>query len=149
MQEDAHVVKLELSGVSNAAFFGVYDGHGGAEVARYCSLHMPDEYVKSSKFLAGEYGPALKETYLGIDVLLRDRSSIPELKVLQGSKDDNSNFAAVNGLPLPIQQAIAGHRQSNDESATSPVLVLCPIVLAHMAFCTPRLSASNKQPLCV
>lgn len=112
--EDAHVIKLNLDSKDTAAFFGVYDGHGGAEVARYCSVHMPDEFVKCSSFQKGDILGALKQTYLGIDDLLRDRGSIPELKTLKEMKDD-TNLSG-SGLPLSIQQAIQGHRMQQDDN---------------------------------
>uniref|UniRef100_J3LEM0 protein-serine/threonine phosphatase n=1 Tax=Oryza brachyantha TaxID=4533 RepID=J3LEM0_ORYBR len=36
-KEDALAVELDLDALKNTSFFGVYDGHGGAEVAMYCA----------------------------------------------------------------------------------------------------------------
>lgn len=38
-QEDAHIVDLAFNNENNRALFGVFDGHGGREVAAYCGIH--------------------------------------------------------------------------------------------------------------
>lgn len=41
--EDAHVAVTDISlpeSTSDAKVFGVFDGHGGAEVARFCGLYL-------------------------------------------------------------------------------------------------------------
>lgn len=35
--EDAHIANPKYSGDENKAVFGVFDGHGGREVAVYCN----------------------------------------------------------------------------------------------------------------
>lgn len=40
--EDAHVANGRFMGDPNKALFGVFDGHGGREVAVYCN----EEYEK-------------------------------------------------------------------------------------------------------
>lgn len=37
--EDAHIVDLAFNNENNRALFGVFDGHGGREVAAYCGIH--------------------------------------------------------------------------------------------------------------
>ena len=39
--EDAHIVGTEKAG---ATLYGVFDGHGGAEVARYVARHMAEDF---------------------------------------------------------------------------------------------------------
>ena len=39
LQEDAHVVDLKFLNSDDKAIFGVFDGHGGREVAVYCGNH--------------------------------------------------------------------------------------------------------------
>ena len=38
--EDAHTHLLAVPDDSRAAFFGVYDGHGGPKVAQYAGTHL-------------------------------------------------------------------------------------------------------------
>ena len=38
-QEDAHIANPKFNDDPKKAVFGVFDGHGGREVAVYCNLH--------------------------------------------------------------------------------------------------------------
>lgn len=67
--EDAHLTSLQID--SNTACFGVFDGHGGKEVALFVSRHFAEELVKNEKYQRGDVESALKETYLLMDTLLR------------------------------------------------------------------------------
>lgn len=40
LQEDAHSAVLDLDASTGTGFFGVFDGHGGKEVAKYAALHL-------------------------------------------------------------------------------------------------------------
>ena len=39
-QEDRFICKEVVEGISDLSFFGVYDGHGGAQTAQYLSEHL-------------------------------------------------------------------------------------------------------------
>ncbi len=57
-QEDAHIAH-HLS--DECHIFGVFDGHGGPEVARFCSKRMPGELVGCPGFVEGRYEDGLKQ----------------------------------------------------------------------------------------
>ncbi|KAM3317449.1 hypothetical protein ACQJBY_035243 [Aegilops geniculata] len=48
--EDAHSAILDLDGSSSTSFFGVYDGHGGANVALYCAKRLHNELVNDEDY---------------------------------------------------------------------------------------------------
>lgn len=62
----------------NAALFGVFDGHGGAQVAKFCARHLPTEMAA-----AGGRGrtvvEALHECFHGLDRLLQNPKCSQEL----------------------------------------------------------------------
>lgn len=58
LQEDAHIAH-HLS--DECHIFGVFDGHGGPEVARFCSKRMPGELVGCPGFVEGRYEEGLKQ----------------------------------------------------------------------------------------
>ncbi|XP_037449869.1 probable protein phosphatase 2C 21 [Triticum dicoccoides] len=49
--EDAHSTILDLDDSSSTSFFGVYDGHGGANVALYCAKRLHNELVNDEDYL--------------------------------------------------------------------------------------------------
>uniref|UniRef100_A0A182P7P6 protein-serine/threonine phosphatase n=1 Tax=Anopheles epiroticus TaxID=199890 RepID=A0A182P7P6_9DIPT len=79
-QEDAHNCILNFD--DQCSFFAVYDGHGGAEVAQYCSLHLPSFLKTVEAYGAKNFEKALKDAFLGFDATLLQESVIEELKLL-------------------------------------------------------------------
>lgn len=47
--------------------FAVFDGHGGREIAKFCSVHFLEFLKKSEAFQKGNYEEALTETYEMLD----------------------------------------------------------------------------------
>ncbi|ELP89259.1 protein phosphatase 2C, putative [Entamoeba invadens IP1] len=73
--EDSHIVQLDfqVEGGKKASFFGVFDGHGGDQVADYCEKVYVDVLLKSPAFKAGDYKKALIDTNIVIDDLMRTK----------------------------------------------------------------------------
>ncbi|CAF3972897.1 unnamed protein product [Rotaria sordida] len=88
-QEDAHNAILDFDG--KTSFFAVYDGHGGAEIALYCSRHFPDFLKQLDSYRKGQLNDALIEGFLKFDSLLLDTNVKEILQVLADSKDKNDN----------------------------------------------------------
>lgn len=57
-QEDAHIAHHIRD---DCHIFGVFDGHGGPEVAKFCSKRMTSELQRQSAFLEGRYEQSLKQ----------------------------------------------------------------------------------------
>ena len=72
--EDAHATQLSILGDPRAALFGVFDGHNGANVAKYCGLHLSDHFHSCAPELLekGEYADVMGRTFLDIDSTLRN-----------------------------------------------------------------------------
>ena len=49
LQEDAHVANGKFNNNENEALFGVFDGHGGREVAVFSNKHYEDILIKDLK----------------------------------------------------------------------------------------------------
>ncbi|KAK9790308.1 hypothetical protein WJX73_000789 [Symbiochloris irregularis] len=84
--EDAHCAVLDLGSGEQTGFFGVFDGHGGPEVARYCSLHMAQQLISMPSYRQGSLDKALRDVYLHIDELLPSDKLNEELKALSDVK---------------------------------------------------------------
>lgn len=87
-QEDAHNTILNYD--RDTSFFAVYDGHGGAEVAKYCAMKLPDFVKTLSCYKEGNLEEALREGFLQFDASLVTASVLSELKALAGTSSDDS-----------------------------------------------------------
>lgn len=94
-QEDAHVVTLNvdakegLTESERTALFGVFDGHGGKEVARFVAAHLPDLLNSLQSYRTGNLDTALSESFLKMDELLIKSEFRDELNALKGSESDD------------------------------------------------------------
>jgi len=68
--EDAHTATI-LPGRITRAVFGVWDGHGGKEVALFCKNHYVDELQKLKEFKEENFPAALVRINHHIDNMLR------------------------------------------------------------------------------
>ncbi|CAF5019977.1 unnamed protein product, partial [Rotaria sp. Silwood1] len=82
-QEDAHNAILNLD--DNTSLFAVYDGHGGSEIAVYCSQYLPEFIKNLDSYRQGRLNDALIESFLKFDTLLLD---INVKKILQKLAND-------------------------------------------------------------
>lgn len=113
-QEDAHNSLLDFD--VNTALFAVYDGHGGHEVAQYCSQKLPDFIKNSEPYKNNDLEKALIDSFLGFDGTIATPEIIAELKEIAGSKEtqndtDNSDVEEnVSNLyeeaTMPLEQVI-------------------------------------------
>jgi serine/threonine protein phosphatase PrpC len=69
--EDAHLATGSFIGGEgnwhDTALFGVFDGHGGAQVAQFCSNHLPDVLRHRA---ASDAPASLRDTFLHMDKML-------------------------------------------------------------------------------
>ncbi|XP_003739466.1 probable protein phosphatase 2C 60 [Galendromus occidentalis] len=79
-QEDAHNCIIDFD--DDCSFFAVYDGHGGSEVSKYCSLHLPIFVKTLSSYKAGDFKQALIDAFLKFDQTLTEPGTIEILKQL-------------------------------------------------------------------
>lgn len=80
--EDAHNCILEFD--EDTAMFSVYDGHGGEEVALYCSKYLPDIIKEQKTYKDGKLQKALEDAFLAIDSRMTTEEVIKELVQIAG-----------------------------------------------------------------
>ena len=56
----AYFARDRLNGDPNCGIFGVFDGHGGRQVADHCAERVPDELRKEIAKTAGDLSYALE-----------------------------------------------------------------------------------------
>jgi len=96
--EDAHTAELDLNS-DKAAFFGVYDGHAGTDVAIYTSRFLHKNVAQTAAYKSKDYNTALKEGFLKTDADLRTEQGISECSRIrrevarskQGSDEDDDD----------------------------------------------------------
>lgn len=110
--EDAHLVVLDLAKFDKnhanrprASLFGVFDGHGGREVAHFAAAHLPETIANTEGYSTGNVSDALTQAFLGLDTLLVQEEHKTELKALKGEDDDdagtNEGGMTINSSQLP------------------------------------------------
>ncbi|CAE7518851.1 unnamed protein product [Symbiodinium natans] len=117
--EDSRIVLPQATTCSNlngvaweqVAIFGVLDGHGGAQVARFCSKRLPEELVKfpisDGPHQGTELAEALRGAFSRIQQMLEGGQHVDELEQLANPPSPNSaRFAKL--LPLGDSQAVPG-----------------------------------------
>ncbi|CAG7721120.1 unnamed protein product [Allacma fusca] len=127
--EDSHTHILSLPDDQTAAFFGVYDGHGGPKVAQHAGNHLHKFIVQRQEYQEGDAVGAIKQGFLEFDhSMLKDEHMRDELagttavtvlikdnKVYCGNVGDSRAVACAGGQTLPLS---TDHKPNNPEEAT-------------------------------
>jgi hypothetical protein len=89
--EDAHIFH-QFDDSSHSYLFGVFDGHGGPEVAKFCSQKMPLELKKLEEFAAGDFEKGLIEVFHRMDDMMRTPEGGAEIEKIRQSADKGKRF---------------------------------------------------------
>ncbi|CDW77624.1 UNKNOWN [Stylonychia lemnae] len=100
--EDAHVTSLDVI-EGEISVFGVFDGHGGCEVARFVENHLVDELKKNENFKKGNYRQALIDVFLQLDKMLLTESGKKELVRISQKYGSMSTGQSYDGGDLAVQ----------------------------------------------
>ncbi|KAM7533512.1 hypothetical protein Aperf_G00000121167 [Anoplocephala perfoliata] len=123
-QEDAHNCILDYDSKRTASFFAVYDGHGGAEVAKYCSQHLPDFFLSQPGYSTEDQpvNPVnlLKKAFIDFDVTLTQAKAKAELKALAGSGGDDEDGDDDEDGEKPVRKSNGdADDEDNDENTVA------------------------------
>lgn len=99
--EDAHVTSLDVV-EGEISIFGVFDGHGGCEVARFVENHLVDELKKNENFKKGNYRQALIDVFLQLDKMLLTEAGKRELVKISQKFGSMAQGAAFDGGDLAV-----------------------------------------------
>lgn len=89
--EDAHAAYPDLD--SSTSFFAVYDGHGGAGVARFCAKYLHEQVLKNEACSAGDLGGSVRKAFLRMDEMMRGERGWRELAKFEDRVD---RFSRIN-----------------------------------------------------
>jgi protein phosphatase 1G len=90
--------------------FGVFDGHGGAEVAKFCQRYMAQELQKLEGFGGDAVEEALVDVFHRMDEMLRDHSFADEIEQLKahepGEDEPGDGGGDEGGSPMDALEMI-------------------------------------------
>ncbi|GKA11335.1 probable protein phosphatase 2C 60, partial [Tanacetum coccineum] len=78
--EDAHAAHPDLDG--STSFFGVYDGHGGKVVAKFCAKFLHQQVLKQEAYPTGDIETSVQKSFLRMDEMMRGQRGWRELSAL-------------------------------------------------------------------
>lgn len=116
--EDCHVHILSLPDDPSAAFFAVYDGHGGAAMAQHAGKHLHEFITKRSEYKTGNIVQAIQYGFLELDEamqndpILREEQAgttviallIKDNIVYSANAGDSRAVASINGNAVPLSR---------------------------------------------
>jgi serine/threonine protein phosphatase PrpC len=76
--EDSHIAELDIG--DGNSLFGVFDGHGGREVAMFVKNHFTKNLVNCAAYRRKDFKLALENTFLKMDRLLLTEKGKQELR---------------------------------------------------------------------
>lgn len=124
--EDSHTHILSLPDDPATAFFGVYDGHGGAKVADFVGKNLHKYVINQKEYRKGNYIEALKKAFMEIDEVMYDVESLKseqsgstavtvmvrENQLFCANIGDSRAIASVSGK---VERLSYDHKPSNPE----------------------------------
>jgi protein phosphatase 1G len=116
--QDAHVCLMDYD--DDMSLFGVFDGHGGAEVAEY-AVEMLPSLIKNELFKQGEYEKALVKAFMDFDASLVEPPVLRKLRALRlkNGKTEENDKADLDEKKL-VETELAG----KDSGCTAVIALL-------------------------
>ncbi|KAF3579503.1 hypothetical protein DY000_02034388 [Brassica cretica] len=78
--EDAHAAILDVD--DKTSFFGVYDGHGGKVVAKFCAKYLHQQVLSNQAYGAGDIETSLQRAFFRMDDMMQGQRGWRELAAL-------------------------------------------------------------------
>ncbi|KAK9069833.1 hypothetical protein SSX86_010229 [Deinandra increscens subsp. villosa] len=100
--EDAHAAYPDLD--CSTSFFGVYDGHGGQAVSKFCAKYLHQQVIKHEAYSSGDIGTAVQKSFIRMDEMMRGQRGWIELAIL-GDKTEK-----LSGM----KERLIGSRESSE-----------------------------------
>lgn len=113
--EDAHTAILNVDPNTSTSIFGIFDGHGGKVVSRFCAKHLHKEVIKSAAYANGDLGGSLEYSFLRMDEMMKGERGWRELKIL-GSDNQGNGHGPSNSRGINEADGVTGTQpESNDD----------------------------------
>ena len=148
--EDAKIVHLAPDGTT--ALLGIFDGHGGKDVANYVSESILQLLLENENYQSGAIEEALAEVYLEIDRRLYTPDGLIRVKALSGNPEPievvmNSGCTAVTALIQKDWLYVANAGDSRCVVAKGGIA--CPMSVDHKPDLPEELNRIERARGCV
>ncbi|XP_063901252.1 probable protein phosphatase 2C 3 [Zophobas morio] len=117
--EDSH--SIELMEEAAPGIYAVFDGHGGREVALFCSNYFVRELKSLPSFKEGNYQEAIRQTFHKIDQLLTDENYIEELEALRHPEEIKTESEELHSDSHAVKKLFSIAKQFSNFSKNNEV----------------------------
>jgi serine/threonine protein phosphatase PrpC len=129
--EDSHISDLSKGNDGKSNVFGVFDGHGGKEVAQYVKKHFTNELINNPNFKKGDFKKALTETFLRMDELMVQTNGKEEL-IIEAKKakaEDDAMSQGNKNSQMEIMKQMMGDPKENGDVAMFTGCTACACLI--------------------
>lgn len=121
--EDAHLAYMDASKKENKyKVFGVFDGHGGPEVARFCSLYLVSVLKQHLSSDHDNMGPALIQSFHALDRMIHDADRREEFIQLRAVKPAPGVHKEALSIPKDGVVVVLPETNPSDECSSHPTM---------------------------
>jgi len=125
--EDAFIAEGDICPAGSqdnlTSCFGVFDGHGGSEVALFCQRHFVKELTKSEEWISGDIGKALVRTFHKLDEKIDDEANRKELALLKEEGNARAQPAPSSGGNLVKDDPKPDDTKEDENLTSSPAVI--------------------------
>lgn len=124
--EDAHTCLLELPGDPKAAYFSVFDGHGGTRVAKHAGLHLHERLVSQPEYARTNIKEGIRRAFLSLDAEMQAEmthslnAKLHEAEVGHSVRSGVPPLSKPHGSPPKIATS-GSHRDKSPKASTLTV----------------------------
>lgn len=133
--EDSHISDMSVGQNNTLDLFGVFDGHGGKEVAQYVKNHFTEELINNSNYKSGNLKKALTENFFRMDVLMQETPGKLELK----------KYAKISKEEEESSKDKSNNKQNDFVSKLLPNRNVDNVDIAMMTGCTASVCAIDEK----
>lgn len=128
--EDAHLSEVSLDG-PGSGLFGVFDGHGGREVAQFVAKHIKETLTQLEEYKQGQMERALERCYVRLDDLMRQEEHRRELADLKASDDEDSGGVSMNQQIIRMVREQLAAQMGEEDGERDITLSMDPAALGR------------------
>src|SRR5690606_26932274 len=127
-----HISDLSKGTDNKSNVFGVFDGHGGKEVAVFVKKHFTEELLNNPSYQKGDMRKALIETFWRMDVIMNDKQGKEELKkeAKKAKEEDEQMSQGNKNSQMEMFRQIMGDPKENGDIAMFTGCTAC-VCLIH------------------